>query len=156
MVNKIVNRIWFPSPPETSKPQLSKSTLTNAKKRPDGFISDAIFDLTSSRNSEVDWTAFYAVIEMINANPGTGITEAIAGIRYRLSIEDAVAIFFTLSVLDALFKNAGINFQNELSSKANLDFLQYDVIHRKSLAPENRGQLLELIAEWGIARDSRE
>ncbi|KAJ3125295.1 hypothetical protein HK100_010879 [Physocladia obscura] len=81
---------------------------------------------------------------MINANPGTGITEAIAGIRYRLSIEDP----------DALFKNAGTDFQNELSSKANQDFLQYEVINRKSLATENRGQLLELIAEWGTARDS--
>ncbi|KAJ3380183.1 hypothetical protein HDU84_006132 [Entophlyctis sp. JEL0112] len=115
-------------------------------KRPPGVVTDALIDLTSSDIPDLDWTAIPVILELVRSIPGSGFSEVMTAFRYRLKIEDPVSIFYTLIVLNYFFENAGIQFQNELAQKDNLHFLQYGVINRKTLAPENRGQLLELVA----------
>ncbi|KAJ3377675.1 Dynein light chain 4, axonemal [Entophlyctis sp. JEL0112] len=123
-------------------------------KRPPGVVTDALIDLTSSDIPDLDWTAIPVVLELVRSIPGSGYAEAMTAFRYRLKIEDPVSIFYTLIVLNYFFENAGIHFQNELAVKDNLHFLQYGVINRSTLAPENRGQLLELVTSWGISPEA--
>ncbi|KAJ3201155.1 hypothetical protein HDU82_008314 [Entophlyctis luteolus] len=124
-------------------------------KRPPGVVTDALIDLTSSDIPDLDWTAIPVILELVRSIQGSGFSEVMTAFRYRLKIEDPVSIFYTLIVLNYFFENAGIQFQNELAQKDNLHFLQYGVINRKTLAPENRGQLLELVASWGISPEAR-
>ena len=58
-----------------------------------------------------------------------------------------VVINYALIVMDAFVKNCGRPFVVELSSRENTEFLR-KFLMRETLAPENRGRLLEIIADW--------
>ncbi|KAJ3015491.1 UNVERIFIED_CONTAM: hypothetical protein HDU68_012704 [Siphonaria sp. JEL0065] len=127
----------------------SMVTSTNA---PHGLIATPIVECTSPEVPDLDYHNILVIVESIKYDPRQGPAEAMNAIRYRLEYGDAVSIYYTLSVLDCFYKNCGPPFVNQVI--ANLDFIQYEFIHRQSLAVENRGQVLELIAEWGTADDA--
>ncbi|KAJ3263088.1 hypothetical protein HDU77_011271 [Chytriomyces hyalinus] len=123
---------------------------------PTGEIATAILDVaTNPAAPEVEWGAVFSTMERIKAfystnTPGEGCSQALKAIRYRLSSEDPVAINYILQVMDAFYKNCEQQFTSQVASKDFLNFLK-SVLERPSLAAENRGQLLELIADWGTA-----
>ncbi|KAI9349221.1 hypothetical protein BDR26DRAFT_853256 [Obelidium mucronatum] len=119
---------------------------------PVGPIATPILESTAPDVSDLDWHSVLLIAESINSDSKNGPQEALNAIKYRLLQDDPVSIFYTLSVLDAFYKNCGEPFKTTLATA--FEFLEFDVIQRKTLAIENRGQIMELIAEWGTAEDA--
>ncbi|KAJ3022486.1 UNVERIFIED_CONTAM: hypothetical protein HDU68_009132 [Siphonaria sp. JEL0065] len=112
---------------------------------------------TNPAAPEIDWPAVFTIAELIKgyyhtANPGEGCMQAINAIKFRLSAADPVTINYTLSVLDALYKNCEKPFAQQIALKDNLKYLE-KFLERPELAPENRGQCLEIIADWAMTTE---
>ncbi|KAJ3064714.1 hypothetical protein HDU98_011898 [Podochytrium sp. JEL0797] len=128
---------------------------------PTGEIATTIIDLaTNSAAPEVDWPSVFSTVELIKAyyptpNPKEGCLQALKAIRFRLESEDPVVINYTLTLLDTCFKNCDRTFQIEVGQKEFTKYLQR-FLERPTLAPENRGQCLELIADWSTQTDVSE
>ncbi|KAJ3076130.1 hypothetical protein HDU98_005549 [Podochytrium sp. JEL0797] len=106
--------------------------------------------ITASDVPDLDYFHVLQVAEAVQADAtGQGAKEAMEAIKYRLAADEPVSVYYTLALLDALYKNCGRAFQAQVI--ASRGFLQYEFIHRQSLVIENRGQIMELIAEWGTA-----
>ncbi|KAI8621198.1 hypothetical protein BC830DRAFT_1077256 [Chytriomyces sp. MP71] len=108
---------------------------------------------TNPLGPEVEWGAVFSTVELIKgyystSTPNEGCNQALKAIKFRLTAEDPIAINYTLQVLDAFYKSCDAQFVAQVASKDFLKFLKA-FLERPSLAAENRGQCLELIADWG-------
>ncbi|KAI9345350.1 hypothetical protein BDR26DRAFT_160068 [Obelidium mucronatum] len=118
----------------------------------------ALIDIcTNPAAPEVDYPAVFTTIELIKGyyqtgTPLEGCVQAIKAIRYRLEAADPVTLNYTLTVLDTFYKNCEKPFVSQMSSKDNLKALE-TFLARRDLAPENRGQCLEMIANWARATE---
>ncbi|KAJ3194357.1 hypothetical protein HK101_002925 [Irineochytrium annulatum] len=112
----------------------------------DGPIAENIDIATAEEGEDVDWALVVTTTELIQA-VDDGPQQAMRAIRKRLKSKSAIAVNFTLNVLDTFVKNCGAKFRVELSTKENTNFIQKFLIS-EDLAPENRGRMLELISDW--------
>ncbi|KAI8621231.1 hypothetical protein BC830DRAFT_295896 [Chytriomyces sp. MP71] len=121
--------------------------------RPSGEVSRLITAATNFKLPEVEWTLVFTAIERINAHPAEGSSEAVKTIKYSLEATDPVAINYTLSVLDVLLKNCVTEFSAECTTKDSRKYF-HRFLERKDLAAENRGKLLEILADAGTGSTS--
>ncbi|KAJ3282481.1 hypothetical protein HDU79_009877 [Rhizoclosmatium sp. JEL0117] len=129
-----------------------RSTYESDDQVPFGLIATPIIEMTAAEVPDLDWHAVILVAEAIKSDPFSYPKEAIDAIKYRLSHDDPVSIYYTLSLLDTFYKNCGAPFVQAVVKEQ--DFFRYEFLHRKSLASENRGQMMELIADWGTGDDA--
>ncbi|KAJ3245683.1 hypothetical protein HDU78_008740 [Chytriomyces hyalinus] len=120
----------------------------------DGEITAAIEAATNPLIAEVDWAALFHAADLIKAlyhtdRPSRGCVEAMRTVRRRLGTDDPVAINYTLTALDALFRSCEHSFVVEVAQKVNLDFFLL-FLERPDIVAENRGQCLDMIAEWAF------
>ncbi|TPX76954.1 hypothetical protein CcCBS67573_g01799 [Chytriomyces confervae] len=121
--------------------------LSNADK-PRGELATLITAATDPSKAEPDWETVFAISDKINANPSQWSAEAWKAIKGRLESRDPVTLNHTLAVLDALSKNGGKEFAHQVASKDSQKFVRR-FLERVNLGPENRGKMLEIIADWG-------
>ncbi|KAI9346000.1 hypothetical protein DFJ73DRAFT_838376 [Zopfochytrium polystomum] len=115
--------------------------------KPTGEIADNIDAATSETLQDLDWSFVVATTQLINANPTEGSAQAIKCLKPKLKAKSPVVANYAISVLNACVRDCGRPFAAELSSKDNISFL-HKLLLSTSLAPENRGRLLQHIAEW--------
>ncbi|KAJ3227146.1 hypothetical protein HDU78_010101 [Chytriomyces hyalinus] len=120
--------------------------LSNADK-PRGELATLITAATDPSKAEPDWETVFAISDKINAKPSQ-CAEAWKAIKGRLESTDPVTVNHTLAVLDALSKNGGQEFANQVATKDSQKFVRR-FLERVNLGPENRGKMLEIIADWG-------
>ncbi|KAI9360402.1 hypothetical protein DFJ73DRAFT_815577 [Zopfochytrium polystomum] len=119
-------------------------------KAPSGPIAENIENATNEQQqTDIDWSYVIAATQLINNDAAKGVPIAIKSLKLKLKSKSPVVINYALTVMDAFVKGCGRPFANELCQKDSLNFL-HSTLERKSLAPENRGRLLELIADWSI------
>ncbi|KAI8834614.1 hypothetical protein BJ741DRAFT_609532 [Chytriomyces cf. hyalinus JEL632] len=121
--------------------------LSNADK-PRGELATLITAATDPSKAEPDWETVFAISDKINANPSQWSGEAWKAIKGRLEARDPVTVNHTLAVLDALSKNGGQEFAKQIATKDSQKFVRR-FLERVNLGPENRGKMLEIIADWG-------
>ncbi|KAJ3109616.1 Centrin-1 [Phlyctochytrium planicorne] len=121
-------------------------------KPPTGPITQNIEIATADLNQEVDWAVIIATKDLIESSPD-GIGEGMRAIKKQLKSKSPIVVNYSITALDYFVNNCGIPFRNELASKENISYIQKFLL-REDLAPENRGRMLELIAEWAQKYDN--
>ncbi|KAI8621199.1 hypothetical protein BC830DRAFT_292333 [Chytriomyces sp. MP71] len=143
----------FRSKPLPSVPE--QEQLAQAEVR--AKVAAAIDAATNAVESEVDWPSVFQAADVIKAcyetsTPLVGATEAIRMLFLKLAMDEPVALNYTLTTLDALFKSCEDIFVREVAQTKNLAQLQ-QFLERPDIAPENRGQCLDMIGEWAFATE---
>ncbi|KAI9345352.1 hypothetical protein BDR26DRAFT_893554 [Obelidium mucronatum] len=113
--------------------------------------------VTNPASPEVDWPGVFSVIEMIKkyyvtSTPNEGALQALKAIRFRLDDTSPIVVNYTLTLLNTCYKNCDRPFQVQVASSDNLKHLQ-KFLETTTLAAENRGQCLEMIADWANTSD---
>ncbi|ERL89216.1 hypothetical protein D910_06590 [Dendroctonus ponderosae] len=103
---------------------------------------------TSHLIMEPDWPSILRICDLIRQNDVSAKT-ALVGVKKKLNSPNPHTSLFALSCLESMVKNCGVLVAEELTTKANCEFL-HDLV--KNTPHENvKQKLLELIQAWNFA-----